>query len=73
MIGGALGELLAVMAHVSVQAQAFWALLGMGAMLSGALGVPLTAIVFSLELTHCLPALLPVDACLRRPLMPPLR
>ena len=32
----------------------------MGAMLSGALGVPLTAIVFSLELTHCLPALLPL-------------
>jgi CIC family chloride channel protein len=29
-------------------------------MLSGALGVPLTAIVFSLELTHCLRALLPL-------------
>jgi chloride channel protein, CIC family len=36
----------------------------MGAMLSGALGVPLTAILFSLELTHALPALLPlVLAC----------
>ena len=33
----------------------------MSAMLSGALGVPLTAILFSLELTHALPAILPVD------------
>ena len=33
-------------------------------MLSGALGVPLTAILFSLELTHALPALLPLhSAC----------
>ena len=33
-------------------------------MLSGALGVPLTAILFSLELTHALPALLPLTlAC----------
>src|SRR6204780_3930590 len=38
--------------------------MGMGAMLSGALGVPLTAILFSLELTHVLPALLPLTlAC----------
>jgi len=36
----------------------------MGAMLAGALGVPLTAVLFSLELTHALPALLPlVLAC----------
>src|SRR4029077_13148481 len=60
MIGGALGEMVAVLAHASLQAQSLWALVGMGAMLSGALGVPLTAIVFSLELTHCLPALLPL-------------
>jgi hypothetical protein len=60
MIGGALGELLAVFAHASVQTQSLWALVGMGAMLSGSLGVPLTAIVFSMELTHCLPALLPL-------------
>ena len=34
-------------------------------MLSGALGVPLTAILFSLELTHALPALLPLTlACI---------
>ena len=55
-----MGELLAVFAHASVQTQSLWALVGMGAMLSGSLGVPLTAIVFSLELTHCLPALLPL-------------
>jgi hypothetical protein len=34
--------------------------MGMGAMLAGALGVPLTAILFSIELTHALPALLPL-------------
>jgi CBS domain-containing protein len=34
--------------------------MGMGAMLAGALGVPLTAILFSLELTHALPAVLPL-------------
>jgi H+/Cl- antiporter ClcA len=64
MIGGALGEWLAVLAHASVQTQALCALVGMGAMLSGSLGVPLTAIVFSLELTHCLPAIVPLTiAC----------
>jgi len=60
MIGAALGESAARMAHMSVETQALWALMGMGAMLSGALGVPLTAIFFSLELTHALPALLPL-------------
>jgi len=49
-----------LVAHASVQAQSLWAVIGMGAMLSGSLGVPLTAIVFSLELTHRLPALLPL-------------
>jgi len=64
MIGAALGESLARLAHLPVEAQALWALMGMGAMLSGALGVPLTAILFSLELTHALPALLPLSlAC----------
>jgi CIC family chloride channel protein len=53
------------LAHASVEAQAFWALIGMGSMLSGSLGVPLTAIMFSLEVTHCLPALLPLTmACI---------
>ncbi len=64
MIGAALGESMARLAHMSGEAQALWALLGMGAMLSGALGVPLTAILFSLELTHALPAMLPLTlAC----------
>jgi len=64
MIGAALGESGAHLAHLSGPAQAVWALMGMGAMLAGALGVPLTAILFSLELTHSLPALLPlVLAC----------
>jgi H+/Cl- antiporter ClcA len=60
MIGGAMGELAAHAAHASAPDQALWAAVGMGAMLSGSLGVPLTAIVFCLEVTHCLPALLPV-------------
>jgi chloride channel protein, CIC family len=60
MIGGACGELAAHFAHVSTEQQALWALVGMGAMLSGSLGVPLTAILFSLEITHSLPALLPL-------------
>jgi len=60
MIGAALGESVARLAHMPGETQAMWALLGMGAMLSGALGVPLTAILFSLELTHALPALLPL-------------
>lgn len=64
MIGAALGEAAAQLAHLSGEQQALWALMGMGAMLAGALGVPLTAILFSLELTHALPALLPLSlAC----------
>jgi CIC family chloride channel protein len=60
MIGGAVGALAAHLAHAANEMQAFWALIGMGAMLAGSLGVPLTAILFSLEVTHCLPALLPL-------------
>ena len=64
MIGAALGETAASLAHMPGQTQALWALMGMGAMLAGALGVPLTAVLFSIELTHALPALLPlVLAC----------
>ena len=64
MIGAAIGETCAHIAHLPVQTQALWALMGMGAMLAGALGVPLTAVLFSLELTHALPAILPlVLAC----------
>ncbi len=65
MIGGAVGAMAGHLAHASVEAQAFWALIGMGSMLAGSLGVPLTAILFSLEVTHCLPALLPLTmACI---------
>jgi chloride channel protein, CIC family len=60
MIGGAAGALAGHLAHAPSEAQAFWALIGMGAMLAGSLGVPLTAILFSLEVTHCLPALIPL-------------
>ena len=64
MIGAAIGETAAYVAHLPGQTQALWALMGMGAMLAGALGVPLTAVLFSLELTHALPAILPlVLAC----------
>jgi len=64
MIGAAIGESTAQLAHMPGETQALWALMGMGAMLSGALGVPLTAILFSIELTHALPALLPLTlAC----------
>jgi H+/Cl- antiporter ClcA len=64
MIGAAIGETAARLAHMPGETQALWAMMGMGAMLSGALGVPLTAILFSIELTHALPALLPLTlAC----------
>jgi H+/Cl- antiporter ClcA len=60
MIGGALGEIAAHYAHATAEQQALWAAVGMGAMLSGSLGVPLTAAVFCLEITRSLPAALPV-------------
>ena len=60
MIGGALGELARTSRIWRRPDQALWAAVGMGAMLSGSLGVPLTAILFSLEMTHSLPALLPL-------------
>ena len=64
MIGAAIGESAAHLAHLSGPDTGLWALIGMGAMLAGALGVPLTAVLFSLELTHALPAILPlVLAC----------
>jgi chloride channel protein, CIC family len=60
MIGGAVGAMAGHVGHAAPEMQAFWALIGMGAMLAGSLGVPMTAILFSLEVTHCLPALLPL-------------
>ena len=60
MIGGAVGALAGRLGHAPSEMQAFWALIGMGAMLAGSLGVPVTAILFSLEVTRCLPALVPL-------------
>src|SRR5581483_823485 len=58
MIGGALGALLTpVLPWLSTGA---WPLVGMTAVLSGAIGCPLTAAVLSLELTHNYGLLLPV-------------
>lgn len=58
MIGGALGALEAqVFPAVS---PGFWALMGLAAVVGGAMRSPLTGIVFSLELTHLWSALLPV-------------
>jgi CIC family chloride channel protein len=60
MIGGAVGALAGHLGHAPTAAQSFWALIGMGSMLAGSLGVPLTAILFSLEVTHCISALIPL-------------
>jgi CIC family chloride channel protein len=65
MIGGAVGGLAGHLLHAPLEIQALWVLIGMGSMLSGSLGVPLTAVLFSLEVTHNLPALLPLAiACI---------
>jgi chloride channel protein, CIC family len=63
MIGAAIAEGIAQLAHLPPDIQAVWALMGMGAMLSGALGVPMTAILFSLEVTHGFQAILPLVLC----------
>jgi CBS domain-containing protein len=58
MIGGALGALFTpILPTMSTGA---WALVGMTAVFSGAIGCPLTAAVLSLELTHNYGLLLPV-------------
>ena len=58
MIGGALGALFAPM-FPALQAGA-WPLVGMAAVLSGAIGCPLTGAVLGLELTHNYGLMLPV-------------
>jgi len=60
MIGGAAGALAGRLGHLPLEMQGFWALIGMGAMLAGSLGVPMTAILFSLEVTHCWAAMVPL-------------
>lgn len=58
MMGAAVG---AASAHfLPVQGPGFYPLVGMGAVLAGAIGAPLTGIVFSLELTHDVNMLLPL-------------
>jgi H+/Cl- antiporter ClcA len=58
MIGGALG---AALGHfLPDQGAGFWPLLGMAAVLTAAIGSPLTALVFAVELTHDINMLLPL-------------
>ncbi|VVB49146.1 Voltage-gated chloride channel protein [Beijerinckiaceae bacterium RH AL1] len=63
IIGGALGALIGLVLPGS---PAIWALLGMAAMLGGALRAPLTGAIFAVELTgdlHALPLLLAATVC----------
>ncbi len=58
MMGAALGGLEAmVLPNLGV---GFWPLISMGAILGGTMRVPFTAIIFAVELTHDLSALLPL-------------
>jgi chloride channel protein, CIC family len=58
MIGSALGSLEA--GFLPNEGAGFWALISMGAILAGTMRSPLTSIIFVLELTHDLNALLPL-------------
>jgi len=58
MIGGALGALLAP--GLPPLETGAWALIGMAAVLSGAIGCPLTATVLAMELTHNYSLILPL-------------
>jgi H+/Cl- antiporter ClcA len=58
MMGGALGGLEA--AFLPTEAAGFWALISMGAILGGTMRSPFTAVIFALELTHDVDALLPL-------------
>jgi H+/Cl- antiporter ClcA len=58
LMGGALGALLAVV--LPGGSVGLFALVGMGAMIGGTMRAPFTGVVFSLELTHDLPALFPL-------------
>ncbi|MGH7581849.1 MAG: chloride channel protein [Gemmatimonadales bacterium] len=58
MVGAALGTVLSpALPHEGV---AFWPLVAMAAMLGGAMRVPLTAVIFALELTHDVNMLAPL-------------
>jgi chloride channel protein, CIC family len=58
MLGGALGALMSYV--LPDMGPGFWAMIGLGAMLSGTLRVPMTAIVFTAEETHDWNLLLPL-------------
>ena len=58
MIGAGLGALMSY--GLPEAGPGFWALIGIGAMLSGTLRVPMTAIVFTVEQTHDWNLLLPL-------------
>jgi chloride channel protein, CIC family len=60
MIGGAIGSLIAHSLHLHGSGTGTWAVLAMSAMLSGALGAPLTSTLFAFELTHDISLLLPL-------------
>ena len=60
MIGGALGALLTP--GLPQLGTGAWALVGMAAVLSGAIGCPLTATVLAMELTHNYGLMLPLLA-----------
>ncbi len=58
MMGGALGGLESM--FLPHEGAGFWALVGMGAILGGAMRAPLTGVVFALEVTHDVNMLLPL-------------
>ena len=58
IMGGVVGRLVGNV--MPVGDPAFWALLGMAAMMGGTMRAPLTAMLFALELTHNYNALLPL-------------
>ena len=58
MMGGALGALASP--YLPWEGVGFWPLVSMGAILGGAMRVPLTGVVFALELTHDVNMMLPL-------------
>lgn len=58
MMGGALGGFEGI--FLPHEGAGFWPLVGMGAILGGAMRVPLTGAIFALELTHNMNMLLPL-------------
>lgn len=58
MMGGALGGLLAL--FLPFEGIGFWELIAMGAILGGTMRSPFTGVIFTLELTHDINALLPL-------------